>query len=361
MKLRKRAHCNQQPRQSDGKPVLLNRKKPERVRLRSEQKLTLEEAYQKFIQAHRDNNSRESTLDWFRVTLSPLFRWLKLEYGVQTITAVTEDQLRAYLRYSKNEKQNKASTINNKIRCFKLFFNFLVNEGYLKGSPAARIKEQKVTIPLIPTFTMDQLQRLLAQPDRTTFAGLRDYTMIQILMDTGMRIGELLNVTVHDLVYSGNDPVSIIVRHPKTREEREVTLPEQTSRVLREWLEICAENNINLTWLCPNIRNEKLDKSAFYDRLKKYGERAEIRGVRVSAHTFRHTFAKHFLMSGGDPLTLKDILGHRTLDMTYRYARLFKPDLRKKHNMFCPSAAMERERMRRLKRWESQYSNATLW
>lgn len=81
----------------------------------------------------------------------------------------------------------------------RAFFNWWAREGYTKSNPAADIKLQKVDEDRISAFTEDQLKRVLAAPDRSTFNGFRDYVIMAVLVDTGLRISELFSLTKHDV------------------------------------------------------------------------------------------------------------------------------------------------------------------
>lgn len=91
-----------------------------------------------------------------------------------------------------------------------------------------------------------------------------------------------------------------------------------------------------------NINNEQISPRSLQDKMKEYGHSAEITGVRLSPHTFRHTMAKFYIMNGGDPFTLRRILGHATLDMVDYYVELFSSDIKQQHKKFSPIENMKR-------------------
>ena len=195
---------------------------------------------------------------------------------------------------------------------------------------------------IVLTFTEEQIQALLRQPDLATFTGYRDYTIMHILLDTGVRIGELLAVQLDDLVIELGIPQEIKIKQPKNRKERVLPLSPKTQAVLRQYLEIrkTAFAGLKVPFLFPNVDCGKLHIRTIQGRIKEYGQGAAIDCVRVSPHTFRHTFAKMWVMAEGDILSLQEILGHSSVEMVRNYARLFRPDLKKKHARYSPFSTM---------------------
>lgn len=303
---------------------------------------SLREAVDTFLRYHAASNSRPSTIRWFRQTLGHFEKWLEAEGGnlsFQNIALETVEEYTAFML----RKGNRPATVNNRLRALKCFLGFAHRRGLLRRNLAADIKFIKVTEPVVPTFNLKQLEKLLTAPDRSTFVGLRDYTAMFVMMDTGVRVGELLGMRREDVEFDPNSglPVYLLIRNPKARRERTVPLPPEAALTLAEWLRTLDEAFPGCEWLFPSSRGGRLAVRSLQQNIKRYGILAGIEGVRVSPHTFRHTLAKHYIMSGGDLASLKEVLGHSTLEMTARYGRLFGPDVRKKLSKLCPSAALK--------------------
>ncbi|WP_027718217.1 tyrosine-type recombinase/integrase [Desulfovirgula thermocuniculi] len=303
---------------------------------------SLADAVDAFLRYHAASNSRPSTIRWLRQTLSHFGKWLEAEGRSTDIREVTPEAIEEYLA-SMLRKGNKPATANNRLRALKCFFGFAHRRGMVRRDPAAGVRFVKATEPVVPTFSLKQLEKLLAAPDRDTFVGLRDYTAMHVMMDTGVRVGELLGLRRGDVEFdpASGLPAYLVVRNPKARRERTVPLPPETALALTEWLRALDEAMPGCEWLFPSLRGGRLAVRSLQQNIKRYGALAGIEGVRVSPHTFRHTLAKHYIMSGGDLASLKEVLGHSTLEMTARYGRLFGPDVRKKLSKLCPSAALK--------------------
>ncbi|MHB1125722.1 MAG: tyrosine-type recombinase/integrase [Bacillota bacterium] len=295
----------------------------------------LEDALQGYLEYHEFVGSKENTIKWLRVTLGPLMRYLSENYkGIKTPNQVKSEHLKEYLGVLRTT--NRSVSLNNKLRAFKAFFGYLLKEGIVAQNPTVELKQFRATEKAVPCFSKEQIKALLAQPDVKTFIGLRDRTAMIVMMDTALRVGELLNIRVEDILFEENLPTAIRVRNPKNHRERIANLPPVLAKALQKWLGFLKVNVVSPEWLFPNIYGEQMSIRTLQENITKYGHQAGITG-RCSPHMFRHSFAKHYIMAGGDLRSLQDILGHSTIAMTMHYGKLFNPEVRKKHFMYCPS------------------------
>ncbi|AOQ23183.1 Tyrosine recombinase XerD [Moorella thermoacetica] len=300
----------------------------------STESISYDRAVEAFTRHHRLKESRENTIRWYKSILDNFYRFLvdsSRDTGPAKITKRDIEDYILHCRSSANE-----ITTNGRLRALKIFFGFLVKEKIIENNPAAEIPYLRAVEPVIPAFTEEQIKRLLSQIDLRTFAGLRDYVIIMLMLDTGVRIGELLNITAKDVV-STNGASMIIVRKPKGPRQRMIPLSAKMDALLQEYLSLIKELfGPSIDYLFVNQEGKQISKRTIQDRIKEYGRKAGIENVRVSPHTFRHTFAKFWVMEGGDILTLQDILGHSDLAMVKKYGKLFSPDLKIKHDLFSP-------------------------
>ncbi len=225
-----------------------------------------------------------------------------------------------------------ANTINMRLKSIKQLYAYLKTQGLVKHNPAENVDRKKTKKTLIETFNEVQLKQLLAMPDKTTFVGLRDYTIMLLLLDTGVRVSELVNIQLADIHKSNNE---IIITHGKGDKARRVYYSPRTAAVVKKYLQARGYLPDN-PFLLINNENEPLKKRAVQERLAIYGRRTNIAGVRISPHTFRHTFAKFYIMRGGDPFSLQALLGHSTLEMVRHYVNLWGSDLQRMHRQYSP-------------------------
>ena len=176
-----------------------------------------------------------------------------------------------------------------------------------------------------------QVVRLLNQPNRETFTGLRVYTIMLLLLETGMRISECIHLELDDIDLKEQE---IRIKMGKGRKARRVPIQKTCVKALKKYLEERGDADTNALFI--NVDNGPLNKRTVQENIQTYGKMAQITGVRVSPHTFRHTMAKFYIMNGGDIFTLQQILGHTTLDMVRYYVELFGTDIKEQHKKYSP-------------------------
>lgn len=222
-------------------------------------------------------------------------------------------------------------TVNCNICILKEFFKFLASEGWLNTNIATELKPFKVQPSLTHTFTDGHLQRLFAQPDRSTFTGYRNYVMMLVLLDTGIRLKELANLRVTDIDF---EEQSLRIHQGKGRKSRIVPIQRTCAWELKYYLQERGDLEHDYLWV--NLDNKPFKDSGIRIMISRYCKAAGIRDVQCSCHTFRHTMAKQYLLNGGDIFTLKSILGHERMETTEAYIELFSRDLQIQHEKFSP-------------------------
>lgn len=222
-------------------------------------------------------------------------------------------------------------TINCNLQIYKSFSQLLHEEGWINEPFAIGIKPFKLQPSAAHTFSDEHLYQLLALPDRTTFTGLRNYVIMLTLLDTGIRLKELANLQVTDVLL---DEGSLRINHGKGRKSRLVPLERSAAGEMRHYL--LERGTLDHYALWVNLDNQPFLSGGIRTMIARYCQSAEIKGIQCSCHTFRHTFAKKYLLNGGDVFTLKSIMGHAQIEMTEMYVELFASDLQAQHEKFSP-------------------------
>lgn len=242
--------------------------------------LDWDEAVERFLDYCQSKELSGKSVCWYSICLEA-FR--KFTDGVPP-HEVTPDLVRKFIL--SRRQSVSVSTVNNNLRALRAFFNFLANEKYLAESPMKSVPLLKARGSIIQTFTPQQLTTLLRMPDRSKFTGYRDYCMMLVLLDTGIRLSEIIGLKVKDLdTETGGLKVL-----GKGNKERIVYVSPRVLRELNTYLKECLEEATPEWPLFPNQWGKRLNSRSFQDALKEYGKLAGIEGVRVSPHTFRHTF-----------------------------------------------------------------------
>lgn len=274
--------------------------------------------------------------------------YLSKNHSIVFAHEVTSDNIRELIHHLRNDhikhinndcvkdeyKVKGVSTayINSILRHMKAFYNFLLEENYIDENPFKKIKQLRETNE-VDSLTKDHIKILLKQPDQRTYAGFRDYVMMYLLLDTGMRIGEAISLKTSDIDFKTN-VIELRSETTKSRKTRYVPISQKTNRLLREL--IAETDEFGTNFIFTTVYGNQIESSRFRQRLKSYGTSAGIKNIRVSPHTFRHTFAKYYLLNNGDVMTLQKILGHSSIEMVRKYVNMTHKDILEQHNKFSP-------------------------
>ncbi|MFC0216714.1 tyrosine-type recombinase/integrase [Paenibacillus chartarius] len=265
---------------------------------------------------------------------------LKLAFDEQKIPldafSITTQDIKEYFVAYMIDQGKSSNTVNSRIKACKAFFHYLYREGWIKQNLAEELHTVKSEKLMLQTFNKEQVAALLNQTERKTFTGYRDYTMMMVMFETGMRIGELMNLKIGDILFKEQE---IRITKGKGGRSRRVPIQKTCCKVLRKYLDI--RGDLETDALFVSITNSPLGSRTMQENMQEYGKKAGITGVRVSPHTFRHTMAKCYILNGGDAFTLQKILGHATLDMVEYYLELFSSDIKKQHQKYSPVENMK--------------------
>ncbi len=267
--------------------------------------------------------------------------------GLSTdVTQISTEEIRAFIahlqqkRCFSNHPFSKAQqrglsghTINTYMRSIRAFWSWLVEEDIINVNLFSRLKIPKPPKKVMTTFSQSQIELLLSVIGSSA-EGYRDMVIILILLDTGLRVNELINLKM-DNVWLEEGIIKIL---GKGNKERLVPIGKQIRRLLWHYTSQCrpepARPNLDNLFLTHDGR--PLTKNRVDSLMKHYGKKAGLTGVRCSPHTLRHTFAVSYLRNGGDVFSLQRILGHSSLEMTRRYCELADMDIKEAHAIASP-------------------------
>lgn len=292
--------------------------------------MDFEASVEAFVREQKVRHLSPKTIKWQLECLMGLNRWLTENDLPSTPTKITSKSLKDYVYHMLEEKKLSPATVNGRILTIKSFFEYLTNEGIITTNPNTlkRVKQRK---NVIQAFSHDQIRDLLRAPDRNTFTGVRDYAMMLLMLETGIRVSELAGIVLDDIKWSENK----IILLGKGDKERVVPFQRRVHTALKNYVEIRGHIH-SVSNLFVTIDNIPMVRRTIQERISDYGKKMNITGVRVSPHTFRHTFAKLYIKNGGDPFTLQAILGHSTLDMVRNYVNMFSEDVQEQHRKYSP-------------------------
>lgn len=319
--------------------------------------VTLDETITEFLLAKQAERSSDRTIRDYKTHFRYFQKWLEMSHHNLRLVEITTKVIHEYISYMSNEKQHyddhptrsrrskpgsfglSPMTVNVRIRTLRAFFNWCYRNGKIRVNVVQDVKLQKVDQDTIIAFTSAQVKQLLSIPDRSTFSGFRDYVMMMILLDTGLRVSELLSLREEDVNFT-ELLLTVPWEKAKTRKTRSVPISKKVAKLLAELIQENRDFGSDARKLFYSAYGNELSVNSFDERLTEYGKKARLEGVRVSAHTFRHTFAVHWIKAGGDPFSLQKILGHTEMSMVRRYVRLSDTDVKAKHMQHSPVHGM---------------------
>lgn len=225
----------------------------------------------------------------------------------------------------------KPATYNLRRAYLKCWFDYMKEEGAISSNPMEKLSKRKAQEKIID-IPIDTLQQLLTLPDTNSFAGLRDYCIILLMLDCGIRPKEALSLKECDFDlkhYCVNVPAEIA----KTRTARTLPLSIETVRPITKFINVRPEDWDNNSPLFASCEGEEMNTEVLSRRFAQYSKKL---GATVTPYSLRHCFALYYLRNGGNALSLQKIMGHTSMDMTKRYVALSDTDIKAGHNSFTP-------------------------
>ena len=255
----------------------------------------------------------------------------------EELLQVSRQQLIAYL-VRLNQEGRAASTVARKLASIKAFYRFLTAERYIRRNPAEVLEAASRGLHLPKVLSVQEVERLLDEPNLGTLDGYRDKTMLELLYATGMRVSELVNVPVKNV----DMKMQYVIVMGKGSKERMLPLGCTALHYLEHYLSVVR----------PQLLHGKPDAAAelfvtgwggpmtrerFYEIIVAYGKSAGI-SKRVTPHMLRHSFATHLLNNGTDLRIVQELLGHADISTTQIYTHLDVERLRGVYDKTHPRA-----------------------
>lgn len=286
----------------------------------------LEEAIQEFLHyLHSIKNCSEHTLRNYEIDLNSLKKFLEKEgIHISNLGEFNKRVLREFLAHLNFQNAAKR-TLLRKIACLRSFFKYCKRQKKIALNPMEEIDSPKLEKSLPNSLSFEEVDRLFAGPDTTTYLGFRDRCIMELLYSSGLRVSELAALNRCDF-----DFVSKLLRlKGKGKKERIVPMTESASKWIKEYLDHPERGEDG------ELHQKQKDKEAVF--LNKWGKRITVRSLdrnfskyllssglssNVTVHTIRHTIATHWLEKGMDLKTIQVLLGHSSLVTTTIYTKV---------------------------------------
>jgi len=287
---------------------------------------TLENHLKLFLLTCQVNNLSPRSISDYSQKIGAFLDFLEHQ-GFNRLEEINSTQIRLFLL--DRQQRCKPASVKDYYGCIARFFNWLVEEEIIEESPMARMRPPRVPKQLIKPFKPQDITDLLSLCDNT-FLGLRNRAIILTFLDTGLRLSELANIQLEDMDFDRE----IIKVMGKGAKERVVRMGKETQKAVLKYL-LQRDDSLPCLWVTEERR--PLHREGVQTMIIRLGRRAKITGVRVSPHTFRHTFGTWSIKHGANIFEVQSLLGHSTLAMTRKYAATIdSEDAVKHHKAFSP-------------------------
>ena len=266
----------------------------------------------------------ENTLSAYRSDLTQFSLWLQLP-KIDLIKVEAKDIL-AYLSSADN---GSARTVARRLSSLRRLYEYLLREDQIKQNPVSNVDAPRLGRSLPKTLTETEVEALLNAPDTELATGVRDKAMLELLYATGLRVSELVGLTVQQI----NLRQGVVRVTGKGNKERLVPLGEEANSWLERYLLAARSeilNNALTDAMFPSNRGKAMTRQTFWHMVKRYAIVAEIKKT-LSPHVLRHAFATHLINHGADLRVVQMLLGHSDISTTQIYTHVARERLKELH------------------------------
>lgn len=287
--------------------------------------LSIQEAFDLFIRKCKIKNLTDLSISSYEKKMVHFYEFIDKS---EPITAITKDTVDDYILWLRENTEANDITINSYLRSVRAFLYFCMEDRYI---PTFKIQLIKAEKKIKETYTDDELVRLLEKPDvdNCSFSCYKTWVFENYLLGTGNRISTALDLHIGDINFQSG---VIILRKTKNRKQQIIPLSATLAEILQGYLQIRGGEADDYVFC--NEYGEQASCRTYQQLVRRYNRK---RGVeKTSCHTFRHTFAKNWILNSGDMFRLQKILGHSDLTVTKEYVNMFGQDLQMDFEKFNP-------------------------
>ena len=274
-----------------------------------------------------------NTLEAYGRDLNRFIVYLQEKESVRDIQGITSDHVIAHIGDLRSRGLNSRS-VNRAVAAIRGLFRYLLTEELIEENPVSDIVSGKELVHLPHTLTREEMDLLLKEPDDTTLLGLRNRAMMEFMYATGVRVTELISMTLNQL----NRQVGFVLVRGKGDKERIVPVGRSALHHIQQYLEkarpkLLKGSRTDILFL--NRSGKGLTRQGFWKIVREYARRAGIQ-KRIHPHVFRHTFATHLLEGGADLRSVQIMLGHADISTTQVYTHVTRERLKEIHRKYHP-------------------------
>lgn len=304
---------------------------------------TLSEAFEMFVLEKEVNNISSDTIRNYKMSFNKFCEQLELnpdEVEIKKIDVNTINKWKAIMK----KQEIRISSVNHYLRDMRAFLNWAMNDDRCLIEEPFKITMVKGQEELPKDYDENEIKLLLKKPRKNdTFGQWRNWVITNWILATGNREATICNIKIDDINFQKKE---IVLNRTKNKEVQVIPLSAELERALKEYIALWDIDK----WLFPSISGTKLTTNALR---KSYTVYCKSRNVSHSnLHGLRHTFAGYWIKNNGDVFKLQQLLGHKTLEMTRHYVKIYGEDLKEDYNKYSPLDTVKRKerRTREIKR-----------
>ena len=286
-----------------------------------------------------ERNLSENTLSAYSTDLGQFADFCIDEEEVSSVGEVGESQVSNFM-VSLLDRGLKSRTASRKLSTVRGLFEYLLTEEEVDADPTEAVDAPRYGRNMPTVLSLDEVERLLEAPDRSTPEGHRDWVMLEVLYATGLRVTELVELKLGDIDMEGGY-VDVVGKGDK---QRIVPLGEVAVDALEDYIDrirpVLLEKHGGAgctPYLFVTRRGSSMTRQGFWKNLKRYGRVAGI-DKSISPHTLRHSFATHLLERGADLRIVQSLLGHADINTTEIYTHVAQARLKSMYEEHHPRA-----------------------
>jgi integrase/recombinase XerD len=286
---------------------------------------SFKESLREYINYCRLKNLSEHTIDFYEETIGVFSKYYSNDEDFK-LKEIILSVVESYILYLKSTQSNTIS-INTRLRGLRAFLYWCMTRGYVEDFKITLLKQIEV---IKDTFTDEEIKLLIHKPDIKicTFVAYRDWVIVNFLLGTGVRVSTLVAIKLKDIDLNAS---VFKTRHNKNNREQILPIGRALNRVLTEYLIYRKATGDDELLFC-NQYGMTLTTGACESAVERYGKRRGV--MKSNCHKFRHTFAKNWILSGGDAFRLQKILGHSSMDVVRKYVNIYGSELQKDFDRF---------------------------
>ena len=290
------------------------------------------ESIEEYLAALAAEGKARGTVEVYGARLRRFADWCASQ-GKTEAGSLSAADLRAYIAHLQANGNGSGTPRQNAV-VVKAFSKWLTGEGNIPHDSFATVKLGKPSRRLPEPFSDEEAKALL-KATRHTQNPRRDKAILLLLLDSGLRVSELARLGVERIHFENGTATARVLG--KGNKERLVPIGREATRELRRYLDDRRSG-----WLFPGRNGKPLGTRRLEYLVERCARIAGVNGKRCSPHTFRHTFARKYLLNGGDPFSLQQILGHSSLQTVRLYVNLWSTDIQAQHRKFSPADSLLR-------------------